>query len=250
MPDGYRLDDLARAAGVATTTVRLYRTRNLLAPPRLEGRTGWYDESHLRRLQLIGRLQDQGYSLAGIGHLLERWEEGGGLADVLGGEVDIDALLGEPNSIVLDQIDLISRFPEGSMTTDLVQRAGALGLISPTDDGRLRLADRRFLTTGSALAQLGVPLDVVLDEWEALLSITDELANRFLTLFEAHLAPASWRDDLSPADAHDLAATLARLKITGHEVVDAALDASIARIGREQLAELMPEPAPEAGRPG
>lgn len=245
MPNEYRLDDLAREAGVATTTVRLYRTRNLLGAPRLEGRTGWYDDSHLRRLQLIARLQDQGYSLAGIGHLLEQWDEGGGLADVLGGEADIDALLGEPHSIVLDPIDLISRFPEGSMTTELVQRAGQLGLVTLTEDGRFRLPDRRFLSTGSTLAHLGVPLEVVLDEWETLVALTDEIAGRFLTLFEAHLAPPGWREDLSPATAHDLAATLARLKATGHEVVDAALDASITRIGREQLAELVPEAAPD-----
>jgi len=245
MPTEYRLDDLAREAGIATTTVRLYRTRNLLDPPRLEGRTGWYDDSHLRRLQLIGRLQDQGYSLAGIGHLLERWEDGAGLADVLGGEVDIDALLGEPNSIVLKPADLIGRFPDGSMTTELVQRAGDLGLVSLTEDGRFRLPDRRFLTTGASLAHLGVPLDVVLDEWETLVAFTDGIARRFLDLFEAHLAPTGWRDELTPAKAHDLAATLARLKATGHEVVDAALDASIARLGREQLAELMPEIAPD-----
>src|SRR6478672_5290397 len=107
MPTSYRLDDLAREAGVATTTVRLYRTRGLLAAPRLEGRTGWYDDSHLQRLRLIGRLQDQGFSLAGIGHLLERWDDGGGLASVLGGEADIGALLGEQNSIVLEPADLI-----------------------------------------------------------------------------------------------------------------------------------------------
>lgn len=246
MSSEYRLDDLARRAGVATTTVRLYRTRNLLGPPRLEGRTGWYDDTHLRRLELIGRLQDQGYSLAGIGHLLERWDEGSGLADVLGGEADIDDLLGEPNSIVLDPLELIARFPEGSMTTELVQRAGDLGLVSLTEDGRFRIADRRFLSTGSSLAQLGVPLDVILDEWETLLALTDEIADRFLTLFEAHLAPAGWREDLTPATARDLAQALGRLKATGHEVVGAALDSSITRVGREQLAILLPDHRDEA----
>ena len=70
------------------------------------------------------------------------------------------------------------------MTTDLVQRAGDLGLVSLTDDGRFRVADRRFLTTGSTLAHLGVPLDAVLDEWEALVALTDEIAARFLTVFD------------------------------------------------------------------
>src|SRR6478609_4959013 len=66
MGSEYRLDELARSAGVASTTVRLYQTKGLLAPPRLEGRTGWYDDSHLSRLRLIARLQSEGYSLGGI----------------------------------------------------------------------------------------------------------------------------------------------------------------------------------------
>ena len=40
MGSEYRLDELARRAGVASTTVRLYRSKGLLARPRLEGRTG------------------------------------------------------------------------------------------------------------------------------------------------------------------------------------------------------------------
>lgn len=241
MPPEFRLDDLAREAGIATTTVRLYRTRGLLAPPRLQGRTGWYDDAHLQRLRLIGRLQEQGFSLAGIGHLLERWDEGGGLAAVMGGEADIDALLGEPNAIVLEPMDLIDRFPEGSMTTELVQRANELGLVSLTEDGRFRVADRRFLDTGSSLAHLGVPLDVVLREWEALVTQTDQIASRFLAVFETHLVPDGWRDELTPSTARELAATLAQLKVAAQDVIAAALDASVARIGREQLAELVIE---------
>ncbi|MFN2607175.1 MAG: MerR family transcriptional regulator [Acidimicrobiales bacterium] len=56
---GDALDDLARRAGLPTTTVRLYQHKGLLPGPRLVGRTGRYDESHLSRLALIGRLQDE-----------------------------------------------------------------------------------------------------------------------------------------------------------------------------------------------
>ncbi len=69
-PEGMRLDDLAREAGVATTTVRLYQNKGLMPDPRLVGRTGYYDRIHVTRLTLIGRLQEQGFSLAGIGRVL------------------------------------------------------------------------------------------------------------------------------------------------------------------------------------
>lgn len=139
----YRLDELARHAEVASTTVRLYQSKGLLAPPRLEGRTGWYDDSHLSRLRLIARLQNEGHSLAGIADLLEQWENGRSLDAVIGIEAELDSLLGEVHAIVLDPADLLARFPEGSMTPELMQRAAALGLVEPTEDGKVRVADRR-----------------------------------------------------------------------------------------------------------
>lgn len=239
MGNEYRLDELARRAGVATTTVRLYQTKALLAPPRLEGRTGWYDDSHLSRLRLIARLQGEGYSLAGIANLLEQWEQGRSLDAVIGVEAELDALVGDVHAIVLDPVELLERFPRGSMTPDLLQRAVSLALAQPTDDGKIRVADRRFLETGAALAHLGIPLDVILDEWGALIAHTDDIAARFVGLFESHLAPADWRAGLDTEQARELAQTLARLQATARQVLAAALDASIARLGRERLGELV-----------
>lgn len=239
MGNGYRLDELARQAEVASTTVRLYQSKGLLAPPRLEGRTGWYNDSHLSRLRLIARLQSEGHSLAGIADLLEKWESGGSLDAVIGIEAELDSLLGEAHAIVLDPADLLARFPEGSMTPELMQRTAALGLIEPTEDGRVRVADRRFLDSGAALAELGIPADVILDEWDALVAHTDEVAERFITIFETHLAPKGWKSGLDADQAQELATTLAQLQVTARRVLAAALNASIARLGRERLGKLI-----------
>jgi len=242
MAKEFRLDELARQASVASTTVRLYRSKGLLAPPRLEGRTGWYDESHLNRLRLISRLQAEGHSLAGIADLLEQWEQGRSLDAVIGVEAELDALLGDAHAVVLDVAEVLEHFPAGSMTPDLMQRAGRLGLIELTSDGKVRVVDRRFLQTGAALAQLGVPLDVVLDEWESLTAHTDKIADRFVDVFDHHLAPRDWQDDLDTQRARELATTLARLQATARVVLVAALDASVAKVGRERLALLIDEP--------
>lgn len=239
MGTDYRLDELARQAGVASTTVRLYQTRGLLAPPRLEGRTGWYDDTHLSRLRLIARLQGEGYSLAGITNLIEQWEQGRSLDAVIGVEAELDALVGEVHAIVIEPVELLARFPEGAMTPELLERAGSVGLVQVIDDGKVRVADRRFLETGSALAHLGIPADVILDEWEALVAHTDDIAARFVALFEAHLAPADWQQDLDTEEARELARTVAQLQATARQVVAAAFDASVARVGRERLGDLI-----------
>lgn len=238
-----RIDDLAREAGVATTTVRLYQNKGLLPPPRLEGRTGWYGPGHLARLRLVGRLQDDGFSLAGIARLLEGWEQGRTLDSIVGVEEQLDVLLGDRHAAVVDAVDLIAAFPEGSMTPDLVQRAAAMGLVELTEDGRFRLPDRRFLETGASLAHLGVPLDAVLDEWDALTAHTDDMADRFIGLFESHLLPADWEANRDGEQLQELAQTLGKLQVTAHQVVAAALDASLGRAGRERLQQLLPEAA-------
>lgn len=242
-----RLDELAREAGIPTTTVRLYQNKGLLHGPRLVGRTGFYDDTHLARLALIGRLQEQGFSLAAIGQLLETWESGGDLADLVGVEQQLDQLLAGRRAVELDPGELMASFPPGSITPDHIQRAAALGLVEAIEDGRVRVLDKRFLDTGTTLVALGVPTDVVLDEWEHLSGVTDELAARFIAVFEDHLLPPGWFHGLDPEEAEGLAGTLAQLQATSRHVVMAALDASIARQGSRRIAELLgTEPDPGA----
>jgi hypothetical protein len=111
--------------------------------------------------------------------------------------------------------------------------------VQPTDDGRIRVVDQRFLEAGAVLSELGVPADVTLDEWEALAAHTDEIAERFVAVFERHLAPADWEDGLGTDEARALAETLARLHATARVILTAALDASLARLGRERLGALV-----------
>ncbi len=78
------VDDLARAAGTTTRNVRALQTEGLLRGPLLVGRTGTYGADHLARLQAILRLQARGFSRAAIRELLDAWERGASLEDVLG----------------------------------------------------------------------------------------------------------------------------------------------------------------------
>jgi len=236
--DEMRLDDLARRAGVASTTVRLYQARGLLPGPRLVGRTGWYDERHLARLGLIGRLQDEGFSLAGIGRLLETWQEGRDLADLVGVERELHGLLDGRRAVVLDPGELAERLPAEAIAPDLMARAVDLGLVEPLPDGRLRVPDERFLATGTALVALGIPPAAVLDEWAHLSALTDELAGRFVDLFESHLVGGRELDDLDGARVAALGDALGRLRQVAGQVLAAALDASLARAAAARLGRL------------
>src|SRR5918995_1668520 len=78
---------------------------DVLAAPRRRGRVGIYSASHLVRLELIGRLQTRGYSLAGIRDLLGAWRDGADLGEVLGLAPDQLVHLDEPGvPATLDQL--------------------------------------------------------------------------------------------------------------------------------------------------
>lgn len=96
--DEWTVDEIARRARLPVRTIREYQTMGLLHPPRKAGRIALYDDGHLRRLQLIGRLQDRGYSLAGIHDLLTAWRGGDALTDVLGLEADELVHIDEPGA--------------------------------------------------------------------------------------------------------------------------------------------------------
>src|SRR5262249_47721237 len=51
------IDGLAARAGMTVRTVRSHITRRLLPPPRLVGRTAYYGDEHVARLELIATLQ-------------------------------------------------------------------------------------------------------------------------------------------------------------------------------------------------
>jgi DNA-binding transcriptional MerR regulator len=71
----YRVEDLARQAGITVELLRSYQSKGLLPPPRHEGRVAWYGTRHLERLRLVKDLKHRGYSLRMIERAVERGAE-------------------------------------------------------------------------------------------------------------------------------------------------------------------------------
>jgi DNA-binding transcriptional MerR regulator len=231
--DEMRIDDLAHRSGVAGTTIRLYTTRGLLPPPRLEGRTGYYDDRHLARLQLIRELQGRGFSLAAIKELLDARAEGRDLAELFAGPTEFDAVFGG-EALVLTPAELAARFPTDTIGPSEMQRVARLGFVALLDDGRIRVADRRFVETGAALVAMGVPIDAVLDELETLAGETDTIAARFIDVFATYLYEAS-------SNVDEMRAHLAQLRLHAQHVVGATLESSLARLGAQRFADELRE---------
>ncbi|MCA9530561.1 MAG: MerR family transcriptional regulator [Myxococcales bacterium] len=68
---GYSIAEFAERGGVTRRTVRYYVQRGLLDPPEGAGRGARYTDAHLRRLERVRTLQEQGYSLDRLTRLLD-----------------------------------------------------------------------------------------------------------------------------------------------------------------------------------
>lgn len=180
------IDELARRAGCTTRTVRNHQTAGLLPPPTLVGRVGRYDEGHLGRLRLIAQLQEQGYSLAGISGLLQAWESGRSLADVLGFEQALTAPWTDEEPEIVSPEHLFALFPESATRPDLILKAVELGLLAP-EGTQVRLPSPRLVHAGAELVAVGVPLAAALEEVAALREDLDRVARRFVRMFEDHV---------------------------------------------------------------
>jgi DNA-binding transcriptional MerR regulator len=234
-----RIDELAARAGTTSRNVRAYQARGLLPPPDLEGRTGYYGEEHLTRLKLIDELQERGFSLEAIRHVLDTWASGGDLGQLLGFEALVTAPLSDEPPARYEFEELADRFPEVRTDARLVTRSLALGLIKERPDGSLEAPSPLLVDAGAELVRIGVPLAAVLDLVEALQVDAADVADRFLNLVSEHLLTpiAEGRHDHPPVD--DVIAALQRLRPIAVEVirpfVAQAMRRAIDRTLEEQL---------------
>src|SRR5688572_26661736 len=225
---GLTIDDLAREAGTTTRNVRAYQTRGLLPPPLVVGRVGYYGEAHLERLRLIANLQERGYSLAAIADLLRAWSERRSVGEMLGFERGAS----EEHEVELGYDELVARFP--GIDDAQIQRVVALELVIPlVDDGgtivRVRVPSPRLLEVGKVLLDIGVPLDVVLDELVKLRGHAQDIARSLVAMFATHVV-GPWTAAGQPLDAlPDLLDRVRRTKPLPLAAVDAVLTPALER---------------------
>jgi DNA-binding transcriptional MerR regulator len=180
------VDELARQARTTTRNIRNYQTLGVLPPPSVVGRVGYYNEGHLGRLRLITRLQEQGFTLAGIRELVQAWEQGRSLGDLLGFEQALTApwTVEEPEYLTAEE--LVELFPQAAQDVSLGLRAIELGLIQPEGE-RFRVPSPTMLRAGVELVAAGIPLAATQDEFAALRADMERVAARFVELFERYV---------------------------------------------------------------
>jgi DNA-binding transcriptional MerR regulator len=176
----YRIEQLARSAGVAVDTIRFYQGKGLLEAPRREGRVTWYGEGHLDRLRRIKELQQQGFTLTVIQRFLT-------------GEL-------EPSDEALVAAVTRPAAPQTLTLAELAARSGVAepllmslqqaGLLVPVEGGQEPLYpadDLDALAAGMKLIAAGVPLGPLLELGKDHAAAVDRTARQAVDLFDRHV---------------------------------------------------------------
>lgn len=77
----YMISVAADLAGLHPQTLRIYEAKGLVTPQRTSGNTRMYSQADVDRLELIGRLTDEGINLAGVMRILDQRERMRALQD-------------------------------------------------------------------------------------------------------------------------------------------------------------------------
>jgi DNA-binding transcriptional MerR regulator len=216
-PREYRMDELAEAAGIPVRTLRFYRERKLVPPPRREGRIAWYNDHHLARLRTIAALLERGHTLTGIADLASTFDSGRDVGELL--SLGTPGTPTEETPVRLSPEQLADYF-EGEVTPENLASAMALGYLAVDGDEVVHIS-RRLLDVSAALVREGVPLSEVMAAGLQVREHADVLAQIFIDLVSTH--------DADPQ----------RLRPLAKSVVEAELSMALDRH--------LPPPRPDAG---
>ncbi|MCA9771480.1 MAG: MerR family transcriptional regulator [Myxococcales bacterium] len=177
----WTIDELARRVDTTTRNIRAYQARRILHPPIKQGRTGYYDRTHLARLQLILRLLKRGYSLSAIAEMLDAWQSGRGVEDLLGLEGALSAPWAEERPEPVDTAEIEARYPGLLERPDLLAKMAEAKLLARTADGWVTPRPKLF-ESGVEFLRAGISLEKSVDTYVFLTKALGMMADYVLAL--------------------------------------------------------------------
>jgi DNA-binding transcriptional MerR regulator len=220
----YRIDELARLAGTTTRNIRVYRDRGLLHPPLRVGRIALFNDTHLTRLRLITSMLDRGYNISHVREMLNAWEEGKDLADVLGLE---SAIVGtwateKPETMPLNDARRLVD------DTNAFDRLVQLGVIR-VDGSQATVVRPKLIKAFNEIRGYGVSIETLVELHEQIVPLVDQISEMLVQAGAEHVANRIKPGEPLPPDTEiaELITMLVRFRTQAVASVAATLASSI-----------------------
>lgn len=232
------IDELAQTTGLTTRNIRAYQSRGLLPPPEVRGRTGYYSDEHVARLELIHEMQADGFNLTAIKRLIEgsggAWKEMLGFKRVALSGWDTE----EPEVTTIEE--LAERFEMGvDDDPGPLERAIELGVIVPLGEGRFELPSPALIRAGEEVVAAGVPLETTVEILAKIVRHADAVANVFTQLFLDRVLRPFQEAGARPEDWPQVREALERLRPVAGQAMHAGFALRMAAAAEEAFGRVL-----------
>jgi DNA-binding transcriptional MerR regulator len=256
------ISELAQRTGMTVRNIRAHQTRGLLPPPVVRGRTGYYNQDHVARIELTREMQEEGLNLEAIRRILEG-VDGGAAPEIIGLTRTLRAPFEEeaPEIVGLGELaELWKKEVEEGRGFEMLERGEKLGTIRSLPDGKVEVISPRMMKAAAALADVGMNPDAVLAVAEKLRRKTDEIAQLFTDLFleqvwkpfdEAGRPESEWpkvRETLDRTRPLGADVLMGVFHIAMAEATDKAMSRTIRSVARRETKQAEAKPAKKSSR--
>jgi DNA-binding transcriptional MerR regulator len=175
------IGELARRTGMTIRNIRAHQTRGLLPPPEVHGRTGYYNEDHVARIELTREMQAEGLNLEAIRRILENSE--GSSREMVDFARAVRAPFEDETPEIFDQRELAAAWGVDRFDPKLMGRAEKLGILRQLPGDQVEVISPRLQRAGSELVALGVSARRAMDTAAELRRCSEGVSRTFVDLF-------------------------------------------------------------------
>jgi DNA-binding transcriptional MerR regulator len=178
------ISELAERTGMTVRNIRAHQTRGLLPPPVVRGRTGYYNEEHVARIELTREMQAEGLNLEAIRRMAE--SVNGAAEEIVGFTRTLRAPFEEEAPEIVDLAELAELWKkevEEGRGFEMLERGEKLGVIRSLPEGKVEVISPRMMAAAAALAEVGMSPDAVFATAEKLRRKANDIAQLFTELF-------------------------------------------------------------------
>jgi len=172
--------ELSERTGMSVRNIRAHQTRGLLPPPTVRGRTGYYGEEHVARIELTREMQADGLNLEAIRRVLDSGD--GSAAAIFDFTRALRTPFEDEAPEIVDADELTAVWGDAA-DAKLRHRAEKLGIFRTLPDGRIEVISPHLLRAAAELAELGIGPEGALVTAEKLRRHADGVARTFVDLF-------------------------------------------------------------------
>ena len=144
------IGELAERTGMTVRNIRAHQTRGLLPPPVVHGRTGYYNEEHVARIELTRELQADGLNLEAIRRMGESVNGAAEEIHNLTRSLRVPFEEEAPEIVELVELaELWKKEVEEGRGFEMLERGEKLGTIRSLPDGKVEVISPRMMNAAA-----------------------------------------------------------------------------------------------------